>query len=100
MRQLLLIIAATAAATTDASCQTQAPADASAYCQSGSGAGISGPDKTFVETIKQKCRRGDIIIIPAIQTSVAARVCDFSRAVAQVGGNVVCVLTGSERSTR
>lgn len=47
----------------------------------------------------KKCTRGDTIIIPGSSGSVVARICDFSKAVVAVGGNVICVIQ-AERARR
>lgn len=71
----------------------------SAYCVAGS-AGFLLSESKGVSELRQKCRRGDTIVIPAVSAVSIASVCDFSRAVVHAGANVVCVILGYERGRR
>jgi hypothetical protein len=76
-----------------------APAqEPSAYCRAGAAALFLGSGDAEIATVQQSCRRGDIIAIStASQGSVfqIGRLCDFSKAIVNAGGQIVCVLTGT-----
>lgn len=42
--------------------------------------------------LKNDCRPGDIISLPATFTVVVARICDFSRSMVNTGKDVLCVV--------
>jgi hypothetical protein len=93
--------------TTAALCQTPAPAPAtaarpapepSAYCRAGTAALFQGAGEAEMAAVQQGCRRGDIVAIStSSQGSVFAigRLCDFSKAIVNAGGQVLCALTGT-----
>jgi hypothetical protein len=79
--------------------QSPAPApQASQYCLAASAGFLQSESQGFAEL--HKCQRGDTIIIPGGSTSAVARVCDFTKAVVLVGGNIICVTQGTERARR
>jgi hypothetical protein len=70
----------------------------SAYCRAGAAALFQGSGDAEMATVQQSCRRGDIIAISAAaQGSVfqIGRLCDFSKAIVNTGGQVLCALTGT-----
>ena len=71
---------------------------ASAYCLAASAAFLESDAKASDEV--RKCTRGDTVVIPSRNASAVARMCDFSKAVATLGDNVVCVLVSPERVSR
>jgi hypothetical protein len=101
---LIAVLSATAA-----HCQAQpaplAPAaraatvqEPSAYCRSGAAILFQGSGDAELAAVQQGCRRGDIIAISAAaQGSVfqIGRLCDFSKAIVNAGGQIVSVLTGT-----
>jgi hypothetical protein len=76
-----------------------APAqEPSAYCRAGDAALFQGSGESELATVQQSCRRGDIIAIStSAQGSVfqIGRLCDFSKAIVNAGGQVLCALTGT-----
>jgi hypothetical protein len=74
------------------------PAPPSAYCRAGSAALFQGAGDSELATVQQSCQRGDIIAIStAAQGSVfqIGRHCDFSKAIVNAGGQILCSLTGT-----
>ena len=76
-----------------------AGSDNTSYCVSGA-AGFLTSEEHGIEATRSKCKRGDTMIIPATRTRIIARLCDFTKAVVTAEGNVVCVLTGTDRPER
>lgn len=100
-----LVIAVTLAAS---SAYAQAPGvqkagvEPSAYCRSAAQALFQSAGDAEISAVAQRCRRGDTIAVSAgSQGAIFAvgRLCDFNKAVVNVGGQVVCVL-GGERAIR
>jgi hypothetical protein len=80
--------------------QTAPPPSLSANCTDGSQAyALRGDYNEAIAAIRQKCRRGDTVLIPGRNAAMVGQFCDFSRAVVNVGDYVVCVLT-TERTRR
>jgi hypothetical protein len=74
------------------------PAPPSAYCRAGAAALFQGAGDAELATVQQNCQRGDIIAIStAAQGSVfqIGRLCDFSKAIVNAGGQVLCALTST-----
>ena len=46
----------------------------------------------------QKCKVGEVIFIPASSKSVVAVLCDFSKTIANVGPNVICVMVEERKA--
>jgi hypothetical protein len=70
----------------------------SAYCRAGAAALFQGSGDAELATVQQSCRRGDIIAISAAaQGSVfqVGRLCDFTKAIVNNGGQIICVLTAT-----
>jgi hypothetical protein len=76
------------------------PGSLSANCSYGSQAyALAGDYNEAIALIRQKCKRGDTVLIPGKNAAMVGQFCDFSRAVVIVGDFVVCVLT-TERPRR
>jgi flagellar basal body L-ring protein FlgH len=76
----------------------KAPPEPSAYCSAAAVALFQGSGDAELAAVQQGCRRGDIIAIStADQGSVfqIGRLCDFSKAIVNTGGQVLCALTGT-----
>jgi hypothetical protein len=74
------------------------PQEPSAYCRAGAAALFQGSGDAELAAVQQSCRRGDIIAISAAaQGSVfqVGRLCDFTKAIVNNGGQIMCVLTGT-----
>jgi hypothetical protein len=73
-------------------------AEPSAYCRAAAVALFQGSGDADLAAVQQGCRRGDIIAIStSAQGSVfqIGRLCDFSKAIINSGGQVMCSLTGT-----
>jgi hypothetical protein len=73
----------------------------SAYCRAAAVALFQGSGVAELAAVQQGCRRGDIIAIStSAQGSVfqIGRMCDFSKAIMNAGGQVLCALTGARGS--
>ena|ERR1700726_3965489 len=80
--------------------QTAPPVSPSANCTEGSQAyALRGDYNEAIAAIRQKCKRGDTVLIPGKNAAMVGQFCDFSRAVVNVGDFVVCVFT-TERTRR
>ncbi|MEJ0068337.1 MAG: hypothetical protein WDO24_05965 [Pseudomonadota bacterium] len=66
----------------------------SAYCSAGSIAMLQDSTDKEIGEVRAKCRPGDTIRIPGGRGGdmAVARVCDFSKAIANAGGMVICVV--------
>jgi hypothetical protein len=76
----------------------KSPPPVSAYCLPASVAFLESDAKASDEV--RKCARGDTVVIPSRNASAVARMCDFSKSVAALGENVVCVLVIPERISK
>jgi hypothetical protein len=85
------------------SASAQAPTqEPSAYCRAGVQALFTASGGNEYEAVRKACRRGDTIAINAGSQGAVfqvGRLCDFTKAIVNVGPQIVCVLVG-ERSVR
>lgn len=68
----------------------------SAFCANGSFAASLVPDAQVDQgaaILSDKCKPGDIVLIPVSKFSLIATSCDFSKSINQVGIEILCVLT-------
>jgi hypothetical protein len=80
------------------SLKAAAPAEPSAYCRAGAAALFQGSGEAELAAVQQNCRRGDVIAISAAgqgSTFQIGRLCDFTKAIVNAGGQIVCVLSGT-----
>lgn len=104
MKWAIIIAAAFAVSASHVEAQgvQKAGVEPSAYCRSAAQALFQSAGDAEITAVVQRCRRGDTIAVNAgSQGAVFAvgRLCDFSKAMVNVGGQVVCIL-GGERVIR
>jgi hypothetical protein len=103
IRAIFSLLALFAASAANAQAPAVQPASrpvplVSGYCLPVSAGFLESEAKASEEM--RKCARGDTVVIPAQSAGSVARMCDFSKSIVAVAGNVVCAMVFPERGSK